>query len=300
MPGLPVGSSYPKGFMGGVAIQEMPVLNHYPNRVFWVDSSASLAGDGTFNRPYSTIAAAYAKCTASRGDQIHVKPGHTESITAAGGITLSKIGVSIIGHGRGRLRPKLTWTTATTATLLVSAAQNSISNFVFDGTSLDAIASMVAVQAADFQLWGCEFILAGASAQATLGILTTAAADRMTIQSCAFRGTADAGTTAAVRIVGGDGIIIQDNLFLGAYGSGNGAIENITTASTNIMIIGNLINNVTAVSTKAIVAVAGTTGIIANNRMQILSGTAPITAAGASWVGGNYYAATIATAGTLI
>lgn len=300
MPGLPVGSTYPQGFMGGVAIQEMPILNHYPNRVFWVDSSASLAGDGTFNRPYSTIAAAYAKCTASRGDQIHVKPGHTENITAAGGITLAKIGVSIIGHGRGRLRPKLTWTTATTATLLVSAAQNSISNFVFDGTSLDAVASMLAVQAADFSLYGCEFILAGASAQATLGILTTAAADRLIVQGCAFRGTTDAGTTAAIRLVGGDGIIIQDNLFYGAYGSGNGAIENITTACTGILIAGNIISNATASSTKAIVAVAGTTGLISNNRMQILSGTAPITAAGASWVGGNYYAATVATAGTLI
>lgn len=45
---------------------------------------------------------------------------------------------------------------------------------------------------------------------------------------------------------------------------------------------------------------AGSTGMISDNRMQILSGTAPITAAGMSWVGGNYYAAALATAGTLI
>jgi hypothetical protein len=34
--------------------------------------------------------------------------------------------------------------------------------------------------------------------------------------------------------------------------------------------------------------------------MQVLTGTAPIVGAAMSWVGRNYYAATIATAGTLI
>ena len=44
----------------------------------------------------------------------------------------------------------------------------------------------------------------------------------------------------------------------------------------------------------------GSTGQISGNQMQILSGTAPITGDAMAWVGNNYYAAAIATAGTLI
>ena len=296
---MPTPSNYPNGFMGGVVIQGMPVLNSYPGQVWWVDSSAGSTGAGTFKSPFSTIAQAYARCVANRGDIIMVKPGHTESVTAAGGITLDKAGVQIYGLGSGRTRPKLTFSTATSATLLVTGAQNLIANFIFDLTGIDALAGPLAIQAADFSLLNSEVIGASASAQATLGVLTTAAADRMRIANCRFIGTTDAGMTAAVRIVGGDGIEIINNSFFGAYGSGNGAIENITTASTNILIKGNSIINATASSTKAIVAVAGTTGMICDNRLGILSGLAPITSAGAYWAG-NYYAAAVATAGTLV
>jgi hypothetical protein len=186
------------------------------------------------------------------------------------------------------------------ARIIVSAAQVSWSNCFFDATGLDAITSAFSVTGADFQFVGNDCLLATAAAQCTTFLTTTAAADRMLLDSNRFRGTTDAGTVAAVTIVGGDGHQIANNYFQGAYTAGTGAISNITTAMTNALIAGNYIGNSTAASTKAITAVAGSTGLIANNRMQILSGTAPITAAAMSWVGGNYYAATIATAGTLI
>ncbi len=51
---------------------------------------------------------------------------------------------------------------------------------------------------------------------------------------------------------------------------------------TNAVVDGNRINNLTASSTKSMVFVAGSTGMISNNRMQILSGSAPITGAALS------------------
>lgn len=292
-------SNYPGGFSTGLTVQNLSILNTYPGKILWVDSTGQSTGAGTFNSPFSTIAQAYARCTAGDFDMIMVKPGHTETIIAAGGITLDKAGVQIYGLGHGRTRPRINFTTSTAATLLVTGAQNMIANFIFDLTGIDALAGPLAVQAADFQLLGCEIITASATNQTTLGVLTTSAADRMIIQGNRFIGTSDAGTTAAIRIVGGDRIELLDNEFFGAYGSGVGAIENLTTATTNILISGNTIINATAGSTKAIVAVAGTTGMIQNNRLGILSGTAPITSAGAYW-SGNYYAAAVATAGTLV
>jgi len=298
--GAPQISNYPFGFNNGVSIRGMPVFNMYSGNVIWVDSTSGADGNrpGNFMQPVATVMGALA--FASAGDTIVCKQGHAESVTSAGAITMATAGINIIGLGGGRRRPTFTFSGSTAATLLVTAANCSIVNCVFDLTGIDALVAPIGVQASDFY-FGCnEVITASATNQATLGILTTAAADRFVIDECNFFGTSNAGTTAAVRLVGGTGIQITNSTFFGSYTTTIGAIENLTTACVNLMINNCFISNNTAASTKAIVAVAATTGQISNCRMQILSGTAPITGAAMSWVGGNYYAATIATLGTLI
>lgn len=289
------------------------VFNSAPNAKIFFVGATSLPGVNDFledftpdaqgqNRVFSTLVGALAdsNVVTGRGDVIYVLPGHTESISSAGALTVSKADVSIIGLGNGDDRATFTFDTATTATLVVSAANVKFENIIFNLAGFDAVASPINVQAAACEFNACKFINATASAQATLGIVTTAAGTKLVVRNSMFVGTSDAGTTSVIRIVGGADHVIENNSFHGAYGSGVGAIENTTTAATNVSIRGNTINNLTASSTKAITVVAATTGIIANNRMQILSGTAPITGAAMSWVGGNYYADTIATAGTLI
>lgn len=297
----PQQSVFPFGFNYGLNVRGMPVLNSYPNNVYWVSSTTGQNGNpGTFTQPFASISYALAACTASKGDMILCKPGHAETITAAGGITLSKAGVSVIGLGQGSNRPTISFSTATTASLLVSAANCTLANFVIDETGIDALDNPISVTAANFSLLSSYITTANASGQAVLGLLTSAAADRMRLEANTFVGSSDAGTTAAVRIVGGSNIIVANNSFIGSYTAGVGAIQGLTTDTTNLTVIGNLIDNRTASSTKAMVFTATSTGMIANNRMQILSGTAPITGAAMSWVGGNYYAAAVATAGTLI
>lgn len=251
-------------------------------------------------RAFATIAKAVTACTASAGDVIVCLPGHTEVVTAAGTIDVSKAGVTILGVGYGRQRPVITYTTATAASFNITAANVRVENVVFSGVGFDAITAMVNVSAADAQFINCEFETGNATNQATLGILTTAAADRLLVDGCHFHGSADAGTATAIRVVGGDSARIVNSVFVGNYTTTLGAIDNATTACTNAAVINNRIFNRTASSTKAMTFQAGSTGQIARNDLQILSGTAPITGAAMSWVGGNYYAATIATAGTLI
>jgi hypothetical protein len=302
-------TNYPYGFANGVSIRGLPIVQTAAGRTFWVYNGTALinggrggsdGNTGSFQSPFSSITGALAQCLAGRGDTIFVKPGHAESITAAAGIALNVTGVQIVGLGYGNQRPTFTFTTATTAQIAVTAAGMSFQNCVFDLTGFDAVAAGISVAAADFTFAGNDVILANATNQAVLGIITTAAADRFLCDSNRFRGTSDAGTTAAMTVVGGDSIQITNNVMYGAYTAGIGGINNITTAMTNSVVDGNRINNLTASSTKAMVFVSGSTGMISNNRMQILSGSAPITGAAMSWVGGNYYAATIGQLGVLI
>lgn len=254
------------------------------------------------NRVFPTLAAMVAdsNVVTARGDLILVLPGHTETMIAATTLSLNKAGLHIVGLGEGASRPTVSFTTATTADFNIDSANITIENFIFDLTGIDAVAAAIDVNAAGFTMKNCLVITANATNQAVIALDASASTDDLTLIECQFIGTADAGMTAAINIVGGNRHRIQRCVFIGAYTAGVGAIQHATTTSLGMLIDGNTINNLTASSTKAMVFSAASTGNIQNNRMQILSGTAPITGAAMSWVGANYYAATIATAGVLI
>lgn len=267
---------------------------------WYVDSNHSLKSDAAGSgqspdAPFATIGYATATAaTASNGDLVIVAPGHAETVVGAGGIAMSKIGVKVRGNGSGRNRPVISYTTSAAASVDISAASCSIENVTFKVLGVDAVTAAVNVTAADVSLKNCEFELADATNQAVLGVLTSALADRLVIDDCFFHGSADAGTTAAVKIVGGDGVQVKNNTFQGAYSASVGAVQQATTTTTNFLLSNNLINNLTASSTKAAVFTASSTGIISRNQVQILSGAAPFTGVAMAMIG-NSYASTIAT-----
>ena len=272
------------------------------NNVFFVHSptGANATDRGAKDQPLASLDYAVGLCTADRGDVILALPGHVETITAAAGLDLDVAGISLVGLGNGRNRPLINFTTATTADMDVDAANITLANMRISLVGVDALVAPIDVNATDFSLIGCEIECADATNQAVLAVLTDANASRFWMEDCYVHGTSDAGMSAAVRLVGGAGHHIINNDFIGAYTTTIGAIENVTTACTEAYILRNRIRNLTASSAKAMVFVTGATGQIAWNMMQILTGTAPITGDAMSWVGANYYAATIATAGTLI
>ena len=258
-------------------------------------------GDGAL-RLFSSLEAALnsGDVVADRGDIILLAPGHAETISSAGAIDIDIAGVSIIGLGQGSLRPTFTFSGVVGADIDIDAANVSIENCIFDLTGVDNLTAPIDVNAANFTFRGNLVIQTSASAQAVLAMLTDANASGLKVLDNEFVGSNNGGGASAIRLVGGSDITIERNKFHGNYATGDGAINNLTTAVTRLTIKGNVINNIAAGSTKAITVLAGTSGEISGNMMQILSGTAPITAAGMSWVGANYYAAALATAGTLI
>ena len=227
-------SNFPNGFANGVAIRGMPILNSYGGNIFWVDSgSGSNTNDGTHVRPYATLDYAVGKCTANNGDLILVKAGHTETVTAAGGLDLDVAGITIIGLGNGSDRPTVNFTTAVGADMDVDADNITISNFLFTG-GIDALTGPIDVNAADFTMMDCE--TKDVTGQATDFIVTDANANRLMIDGWTHRGAAAAGGASALQIVGGDGATVRNFFIDGNFDTA--AIENVTTAATNLTING--------------------------------------------------------------
>lgn len=164
------GSNYPNGFVNGITIRGVPVAQTHPGRVFWVSNGSAAQQNnqvvgsdnapGTFDQPFATINYAVTQCQASRGDVIFVKPGHAESIPNATTLVLNVAGIAIIGLGVGSLRPTLTFTTAATANIPVTAANVSISNILHVANFADIVSAYTATGTAtpkDLTHDNCEF-----------------------------------------------------------------------------------------------------------------------------------------------
>lgn len=253
-----------------------------------VQLSADSPGNGfSPEGPFNSTSFALTQCQANNGDCIFLLPGNSESISTLGGVSVNVAGVSIIGlTGNGNTRPNYVFTGAA-ASFNVAAPGLWVENVVFNDDSVGSCTTPISVAAADATFLNCLHNTDNSTNQATCAIRTTAGATNLTIQHNQFMGSASAAANTAVLIVGGSQIAIRDCDFQGAYGSSTGAINNVTTATTNLIIDNCRINNATASSTKAITAVAGTTGMLTNSRLGILSGVLPITAAGLTWAGGN-------------
>ena len=227
-------TSFPQGFANGVALRNLPVLNTHWGNVFWVDSgTGSNTNKGTHRRPFATIDYAVGRCTANNGDIILVAPGHTETVTAAGGLDLDVAGITLIGLGSGSDRPTINFTTAVTADMDVDAANITMHNFLFTG-GIDALTGPIDVNAADFALIGCE--TRDVTGQTVDFIVTDANADRLLIQDWTHRGAAAAGAASAISIVGGDDITISGFWIDGNFSAA--CIENVTTAAVNLTVNG--------------------------------------------------------------
>ena len=227
-------TNHPGGFDQGLTIRGLPLMMTHPGNIYFVDSTAGANGNpGTFKRPLASIDTAVGKCRASKGDIIIAKPGHVETVTAAGGLDLDVAGIALIGLGSGASRPRINFTTAVGADMDVDAADITMANFLFTG-GIDALTGPIDVNAADFSLYNCEY--RDVTGQATDVLVTDANADRITIDGWMHRGDAAAGSASSIVLVGCDHPIIRNFWIDGNFSAG--AIECRTTAVPNLTIDG--------------------------------------------------------------
>lgn len=235
--------------------------------VWFVNSNRvqGVSGDGrSWDGAYLTMAEAVTNGLAD--DIVCVAPLHVESITGAAGLTLSKAGMTFIGYGVGHRRPEIRFSTATTAQMLITGAGVAMVNFRLNCT-FDAVVNPLVIQAADCKLYNLVTSYA-ATFEPVDFIVTTAAADRLHIAGWVHRGATTAGSDTALSIVGGDGIIVEDFEIYGNFAVA--AIENVTTACTNLRISGGsgqsfIQNSFDNAAVVAVTLVATSTGHVGPN-----------------------------------
>ncbi len=231
------------------------------------------------SRVFASIATAVANANvvASRGDVILVLPGHTETVSAAGGIALNKAGVTIIGLGAGTLRPTVTLDTATTATISVSAANVTIENIVFSANFADIVSVFTLTTAANFTLRKCA-VQATATNMNFLYVVDTDAttdnASGLTIEDSTWI-EPDTATLSMVKMDGDNSrVVIQRNfLSLGVNNNKASIMAIITNKSVfHSQIVDNFVYRLnTDTATGGILVTtdqSDNSGVIARNFVQ--------------------------------
>ncbi len=246
-------------YPGGITSLGMPVVGSgtipAANNYWFVDSGTGSNGnDGSWESPYATLAYV-ATNKAAANDVIVLKAGHTETIIAAGTVTLATAGVQVIGLGTGSKRPTFTFSTAATASLLITGAGVSIRN-ILCVAGIDSLTNPIHIQAADCTL-DVEWRDASDTVEAVRAVLTTTAADRLKVRLVYDGRTGGDACVNAIRLVGcNDGDIVID-----AYGKASTAwVEFHTTACTNISVRGRMYNSGTTDGSKNVIdTVTGST-----------------------------------------
>ena len=293
--------------LGGV-----PCVNYNGNKfitgtAFFVDSNNGNAGYSGLKpgEALTTLDAALGKCTTDKGDVIYLMPGHSETITGAGGITIDVPGVSIIGLGTGSLRPTFLMDAAATVTALVTEEDCYLENVIFKAGHAD-IAVCMHISAKDFHIKNCRFI-ENTTDENWVDIIHAGTDDNdydgLIIEGCEFIMDDAACVTAIELLKDSADVKILNNRIIGDFDATPYAP--IYSASTeihkNILVQGNLIHNAHDGDAAVGISIANTasTGWIVYNHVgaQDIAGETPILAGAAGlYCGQNYAAGVLGTA----
>lgn len=239
-------------------------------QIFFVDSTTTGATDSAGygqnpDSPFATLAYAITACTASKGDTIYIKPGHTETIAGAAGVSLTIAGVRIIGQGLGANRPTFNFT-ATDSQFIVNANNITIENCRFVA-GISAVVSGVKVNAkTDAVFRNCEWYWGGTTGwDFVIGLEFAAGSHRGVVDKCRFlMEPAVVGPAAHVQLTGASSNVeITSNKFVGQ--ASTAIINGITTLSQHLLVLDNIVHNEQATK-PYLVVLTGTTGILANTR----------------------------------
>lgn len=216
-------------------------LAEHPGNILFVSSATGVNGAGygqSPDAPVATIDYAIGLCTANQGDVIYVLPGHAETIVAAAGIAVDVAGISIIGLGRGSLKPTITFGTSTAADINVSAANVLLRNLRLVN-NIDSLVNFLDLDADWFTGEDLDFVTS--STKEAIGFINIATTKdnfffrRLTALQPTDPGGSDGGAdTGFVYIVDSENIFFDDCHF---YGNFETAIfHNRTTACKNLWV----------------------------------------------------------------
>lgn len=228
-------------------------------------TATSNSGDGASpSSAKTTLAAALA--LAQSGDRIFVAAGHAETISAAGGITWSQSGITVIGLGVGNTRPTFTWS-ATASTFVISGSNNILSN-IRCTSSVDEMVLMFSVTGTNvvldrvdhFETTSCQ----------TIAFATFATGTDCVVQNCNhYQATAAAATQIWITATSNTRFkLLNNNFYLALKDAAAGAVFYAVTC-TNVLLQGNNIKmtGYSANLISAFLSLNTTTGLVCYNNI---------------------------------
>jgi hypothetical protein len=274
-----------------------------PGNVFFVHSGTGTDSEGYGQGPDSPVATidyAIGLCTASKGDVIYVLPGHAENITTATGINCDVAGVSIIGLGKGNLKPTVT-ATAAAGSVTVAAANVTlknlrlVSNFATGCTS----ALTVAATGDGLTLDGIECRDGAANKEWLIHVSVATTVTDMLITRCSFVGLTGESMTNSILFAGtSTDCVIEDSYFF--VDSSDDVIDHLTGASVNLTVRRCVVINAdTDAAGYCLRYKSDGTGIAHDNRFAYNKIDAEVSVGAAAWWIENYASNTIAQSGLL-
>jgi len=234
--------------------------------------------------PVATLDYAIGLCTANQGDIIYVMPGHAESISAATSLVIDVASIKIIGLGYGANRPKLTFSTADTATISVTAANVTIENIQFyaDYPGGIAVGITLAATADGFRLINCRAEEAANTKEFLIFISVAAACHDVGIDGLDFFGVDGGSDTQCIIFAGASNYSFVRNSRI--YGDFSGAVIDALTAASLYMHFANLtLINIDTAAGLSLSVKSDTTGFAHDLRIAQLRDTVAPAGAALAW-----------------
>lgn len=271
---------------GGYAIED---VSRSTGERFFVHSTGSNATDRgkSPDEPLATLDYAIGLTTSNKNDIIYLMPGHAETLSSAGAVTADVAGISIIGLGNGTNRPTFSLSD-TAATIAVSAANVLFQNIRITAT-VDELVKIFNVTGTDCTLDGVDYFETS-TFQTIQFLLTTAAADRICVKNCYhYQGTAPAGNSKWIELVGVEDARILDNYFHLTLSNNAGSV---TISGSTAIVRGQIARNTIVqlggtTQVSGILLVDASTAFVHDNRVAVGS----TALAGGTDVGNAAYAA---------
>jgi len=217
--------------------------------VIWVDSTSTATADGSFERPYTTLAAAVGDpdVVTNESPIIVCKSSHAETLTAA--VTkATTTGVTIIGLGTGTSRPTFTVGGAVYGIDTTAAGSSwRFYNLRF-ASSTAAASARIRIRGNGCLVKDCDFTFGTSDTANPVGVSIESSFNRL--EGCTFTASGDATTRPGSAVAFGGstfGNYLKDCTFDGGTYGWNGnaltigltdldwAIENITLKNGSLV-----------------------------------------------------------------
>lgn len=279
------------GFSGSPGAYQIPPIYQHGGRELYVCNRAGVGvgalGNGkTPKTPFSSIVRAIqaaGNAPVADGTIIHVLAGHDEQVTAADFWTAANIPshLTIIGHSL----PKIRWTTAAAAQVLISSIQFALIGFRLEMVDIAndlTVTAPIKITGQRVKMYGNVITVATAAARlCTTAIEVGTGADDCDIGGNIIWGDVSGTPTDVLKITAAvKRLQIHDNNIQAATSAAAVGPIRFTAACLDIDVARNAIKHKLAASTQGITGVASLDGVMRYNAIGIQNATGAATAIG--------------------